>query len=451
MKKELVLMVCVMLAGSASPVAADWDQEREQPLGPSYDCSRAQGTLEMTVCSDPLLSRMDLGLSIAYQAALDGSASTEILAPSPRTLLRDQLKAEQQQWLQAREDSCILDFDFGTEINVRYQAVQCLINSYAKRLVELGGEQSLLDALVDAGMVVLGNATLDLGNVQFDLPQVLPTAADRSSTLAIPHPACIHDLLRTLVSTPLDLDACHAGTGHVPVELGDFFARGDGDYATYVPWRPDRLGQINGDRFGYRMVGELRDGGVLIHVVEEYSGAGRTHADSRLVMIQGLRRGHIDVAKRRIAGELPGFCGGGIHDAEVAGPDVLTLTSYVDLDRLVTLFDLFPEQLPKVPEPDRRRLRALGDDLTVAGSIYGSTCIGGVQYEYDMVTGARHLLNVSVDVAEIDGASVEPYPVVACLFDLLHERELDLSAMLEATEFGGLLVDFLRACVTPRT
>ena len=188
---------------SAPSITEDWDQEREQPLGPSYDCENAQGSLEHTVCSDPLLSRLDIQVATLFHdrlkaAPVRGADST---AKIPSSALawgyRDELAEEQRQWLQARDGKCDLSFDFDSGAGAHYTAIPCLIDFYVKRLVDLDSDTSLgeasgrriLDVLVDVGSVALDDMRLDLGNVRIDLPRVLPATSVETPGSTLPHPA----------------------------------------------------------------------------------------------------------------------------------------------------------------------------------------------------------------------------------------------------------------------
>ena len=459
MKMRSILAACVILTGSAQSIAADWDREREQPFGPSYDCRQAQSALDLTVCSDPLLSRMELELSIAYGVALENSGSVSVLVNTPvgedsipsMVPLRERLEEEQRQWLQAREGSCKLDFDFNARIDARFEAVPCLINSYAKRLVELEGERRILSALAETGIIVLSNVELDLGDVRIDLPRVLPVARNATPKLTIPHPACIDALLGARIPSSLHRDACRAGTGHLPLAPDSFWE--DGDHAVYLPWHPNRWDQ-RGDSFGYRVLDELRDGRTLLHVTEEATGASRTHVDSSLAVAHGFQRGDTIVIERRIFEQnLSGFCGGGIHEVEIADGDTLRLASTIPADRLMTLFDAFPEELHGVSDSDRRRLRALKSSgaFDVAMSMVGITCIGRVGYSYDIDTDRRTFLDVSLEVTERDRAAVEHIPALACLFDLLLDRHSDMPVRFQPPELGELVMGFIDTCEMPGT
>ena len=441
-----------------------WNREREQPLGPNYDCKNAEGTLAQTVCSDPLLSRLDLSVSALYRDNLNESPVREAESSariSPSALLlgyRDEVEEEQRQWLQALNDQCKLNFDFHSEAGAHYEVIPCLIDLYAKRLVSLGGalstgtgagsSQTMLNVLVDVGSVELSDTTLDLGNVRIDLPQILPMPILGDSVWSTPHPACIDTLLRTGMPSILHLDACRAGTAHLPRAHSTW---GGEDYESYIPWHPNWLGQ-KGARFGYRILDELDDGRTLLRIAEDSSGISGTHVTGSLVVVSGLQQGDTIRTERHIPDDnLSGFCGGDIHEVEVDDNAIVRLQSIISADRMMTLFDLFPDQFHRVPESDRYRLRNLTESgaLDVSMSIMGISCIGRVAYDYHVNGGRRYLTGISVDVTENDRATIAYIPALACLFDLLLERYSDMPAVLSPKDLGNLMMNFAGKCSNP--
>ena len=60
MKRRLILTACLTLTGTATAIAADLSREWTQLHEPIYDCSTVQGSAGLTVCEDPLPSRIDL-------------------------------------------------------------------------------------------------------------------------------------------------------------------------------------------------------------------------------------------------------------------------------------------------------------------------------------------------------------------------------------------------------
>ena len=461
MKKRSILAACLISTITVSAIAADdvtvpvaivvdgvtvpairaeeerWEQ-RDQPYGPSYDCETAQGALNLIVCSDPVLSRMELEVTTLH-----------------RDRLKDpELEEEQRRWLQAVRDECYLDSEFRSGVGAYYEAVPCLIANYAERLVELDRRtgRRVLDVLVDVGIVAMGDMELDLGNVVIDLPRVVPVTSAETSSPATPHPACIDALTSANAPSSIPRAACRAGTGHLPLALDTWFDNRyeEGQkYVTYTPWHPGRWGQ-QGDRSGYRVVGALDNGRTLIHVIAEGTGAGRTSVFGSVAVVRGLRTGEAVEVEHQIFDEgLNGFCGGGIDEVDIANPDILRLVSTIPAETLVTLFDWFPEQFPGVTESERRRLRALKDSGDVAMSIIGSICIGRAHYDHVPESGRRTLMDVSVEVTESDRADVAHSPALACLFDILLERHPEMPAMYRPTQLRELLTDFIDTCEIP--
>ena len=230
MKKRSILAACLMSAVTVPAIAADevtvpaaivadaltvpairadeerWEQ-RDQPYGPSYDCETAQGALDLIVCSDPVLSRMELEVTTLHRDRPQDS----------------ELEEEQRRWLQVVRDECDLDSDFHSGVGAHYEAVPCLIAYYAERLVELDSGmrertgRRVLDVLADVGIVAMDDMELDLGNVRIDLPRVVPVTSVGTSSSATPHPACIDALLQADVPSSIRRDVCRTGTDHLPL------------------------------------------------------------------------------------------------------------------------------------------------------------------------------------------------------------------------------------------
>ncbi len=66
------------------------------PKGPSFDCARADGTVEELICEDPELARRDWALAAAYRKALGRLEGNETQSAH--------LKAEQRGWIKGRND-----------------------------------------------------------------------------------------------------------------------------------------------------------------------------------------------------------------------------------------------------------------------------------------------------------------------------------------------------------
>src|SRR5512132_3496217 len=76
--------------------------------GASFDCNRARGFAEKTVCSDKELSELDDSLDNSYRTAIEDADQ-----PS-------QVKNDQRIWL--------------TKVRAACKTADCLINSYKKRI-----------------------------------------------------------------------------------------------------------------------------------------------------------------------------------------------------------------------------------------------------------------------------------------------------------------------------
>lgn len=105
MTRHLLFIALLAAAPSAlSPMTA---------TAASFDCAMAGSDVEHMICDDPELSRLDEALADAYRQALAGSAEP------------DDLRAQQQRWLEHRRDTC--------------RDRNCLTGSYQQRIGWLEG------------------------------------------------------------------------------------------------------------------------------------------------------------------------------------------------------------------------------------------------------------------------------------------------------------------------
>lgn len=434
---RLILAAYLTLTGMVPPIFADSDGvdlEWSQPHGPSYDCRETQNAADLAVCDDPLLSRLDRELNTAYDAAIKRSAAKAAI-----------LEEQQQRWLHERHDECQLGFDYHAQIDARLEATSCLITSYVKRIVEIGDERRVLDALVDFGIVELRSMEFDLGSVRINLPRVLPMTRNVATKLATPHPACIHKLLRSS-STKLSRAACRDGTDHLPAYTGIFHSNDDG--VSYVKWGPHRLDQ-RADLFGYRQIVNPSHGRTLIHVFDQSTGAGRTTTWSAIAVVSGFMDGDTIAVEQLIRDDgMSAFCGGGIDDISVVGSRTLRISNYVSVETLVTLFEWFPEQLDRISEEDRRRLLAMANegDFFVPMSIISASCIGTVHYHYDLETGSRDMTEVSLKVTQADREALYGFPMISCLFGMLNGLLPKITMRLRPTDLEAMIVHFVETC-----
>ncbi|MGI2258762.1 MliC family protein [Shewanella sp. GXUN23E] len=98
----------VVLAFSALPLTAS--------AAPSYDCNKADGQVEQTICQTPELQRLDNKLHEVYQAALKQVSGEE----------KSLMKAFQRGWIKGRND-CWKSDKLG----------QCVEDNYKTRITEL--------------------------------------------------------------------------------------------------------------------------------------------------------------------------------------------------------------------------------------------------------------------------------------------------------------------------
>ena len=67
----------------------------QSAAGPSFSCDKASSKVEHAICADPLLSSLDLQLSIAYRSRLAGK-------PDERKLIQQQ----QREWVSSVRNAC---------------------------------------------------------------------------------------------------------------------------------------------------------------------------------------------------------------------------------------------------------------------------------------------------------------------------------------------------------
>jgi len=90
----------------AVPVA--W---RPSEKGPSFDCAKAVARIEILICANVTLSRLDLQMSSIYE---------QVRAGNPALSAREELRELQRRWLHQRQESCAGDSN----------AAQCLAEQY---------------------------------------------------------------------------------------------------------------------------------------------------------------------------------------------------------------------------------------------------------------------------------------------------------------------------------
>jgi uncharacterized protein len=107
-------LVAASLAAVAFALAGA--PSRDAAAQPSFDCTKATSSVEITICSDPSLSALDVRMAQLYQRA----------RRNPR-VDRKALLASQREWWKFRESQC----------GRSRRAAECLIDVYNTRIDEL--------------------------------------------------------------------------------------------------------------------------------------------------------------------------------------------------------------------------------------------------------------------------------------------------------------------------
>jgi uncharacterized protein len=97
---------------------AGWFLTEGAAPGPSFDCSKAEGEVEQTICANPWLARQDRELTRLYDLAISG--------PNMSSARLSELKAYQRGWIKGRND-CWKASD----------VTDCVSASYALRIAEI--------------------------------------------------------------------------------------------------------------------------------------------------------------------------------------------------------------------------------------------------------------------------------------------------------------------------
>jgi len=90
---------------------------QNQAWSASFDCSKAQSSIEKTVCADGELSQLDSKLSEAYQKTLKGSSDP------------DAIKAAQKDWLRNQRNTCKDQACLLVAYHGRLSALEAILNS----------------------------------------------------------------------------------------------------------------------------------------------------------------------------------------------------------------------------------------------------------------------------------------------------------------------------------
>jgi uncharacterized protein len=96
----------------------------DSTTGPSFDCGKAESTLDRAICGDAELAGLDRAMAAGYKAALKAADETG------QALIKD----AQRQWARGRAERCALPSDGAASPD----AVACLKQLYQARVAELG-------------------------------------------------------------------------------------------------------------------------------------------------------------------------------------------------------------------------------------------------------------------------------------------------------------------------
>ena len=262
------------LGALAFAVAAAGVSAQEQP---SFDCSKAQATVEVLICNDSELMRLDGALGAAYAGRREAA----------RGAARDALLRDQRQWLPQRLSRCdIPERTDALTLAQRCQWGPCLAEMYEQRLVALG-----------AGRPGASAPPAETGRAGYIHPLCLQLAVEPFFGEGGPPRA-------------VRIEACNRGNRHVPVEVTTGGRSGKMQLSAMGAeqgWR---------DWIGYQPLGQLQRGQEPVLVY--YSGGG-TGTFSAIFIVRRARdpaSGEETITADRLIGGGD-RCEGGIESAEV--------------------------------------------------------------------------------------------------------------------------------------
>lgn len=261
--------------------------------GPSFDCSKAKAPIELLICDDPELIRLD---------ALVGQEYAHRLAASDA---KETVKTEQRAWLGSRFERCRVP-KAGKALTPAqtWEAAPCLATLYAERVTALGGD-----------------------------PEIAPPNP-RTAEPGFIHPICLEvalgsDMLENVPPpAPIALDACNRGNRHRPIAVTE----------TGYLIAPDARDGYEGS-FSYEIAGTL-DGGRRVAVAVFWGGGSGTFTN--VVVLSEPKPGEL-AAKVVVPGG--DRCFGGIDDVKIVGPDAIEVASKTTAADFVGLHDGAPERL----------------------------------------------------------------------------------------------------------
>jgi uncharacterized protein len=301
----------------------------------SFDCFEAKRPVELLICSDSELVRLDGALGEAYAARRQASAGDAERAA---------LASEQRVWLQRRLDACGLPTSGGPLTpELRWRAAPCLAEIYRQRLAALGR------------------------------PEPAPKIAATSAAACPLHPLCLESALGGPTSRdgaeegapPVDVPAraCNDGNRHVAVDVaGDGTCSAAGATLGLPTW------------FGYRVFGRTTGGRDLASIGYSTGGTGMF---TEIVEIQRRPANGDELVSARPL--VPGGdrCFGGIVGAALIDGGI------VEVETQATMVDFFASADPEFPDYDghlpscaaccfaivRRHYPPAGDDRLISATI----------------------------------------------------------------------------------
>jgi uncharacterized protein len=139
--------------------------------GPTFDCAKAQGTVEQLICKDQGLGALDRKLDEVYKAAM----------AKARDDMPQFLRTEQRGWVKGRNEC----WKVPTFLTASWQAKdvrECVEGTYKLRISELQAQWQLLPAKGPVFFDCDGNAQVVATFFQSDPPSARLELGDRTAT-----------------------------------------------------------------------------------------------------------------------------------------------------------------------------------------------------------------------------------------------------------------------------
>jgi uncharacterized protein len=116
------------------PIDCRGSARADAPLSAAgFDCDSASGIDERIICSDPLLRRTDADLAKRYEELIRGAADSAYIAT---------LRGDEHGWIMVRNKECHVTKATKVTDDNRGELVDCFLDSYAERLVDLDQMQA---------------------------------------------------------------------------------------------------------------------------------------------------------------------------------------------------------------------------------------------------------------------------------------------------------------------